>query len=76
MLLKAGIALNGVVGLALAVPIVALSASAPWRSKDASYNSWVSLGALTLSQWAKRAWRTTGIPSARPWDGETDNMAC
>ena len=43
MLLKAGFALNGLVGLALAVPIVRYLL-APWK-KDSSYNSWVSLGA-------------------------------
>ena len=44
LLLKAGIALNGLVGLALAVPVVRYLL-APWK-KDASYNSWVSLGPL------------------------------
>ena len=43
LLFKAGIALNGFVGLVLAVPILRYF-FAPWR-KDSSYNSWVSLGA-------------------------------
>jgi hypothetical protein len=42
LLLKAGVALNGLVGLALAVPIVRYLL-APVR-KDDSYKSWISLG--------------------------------
>ncbi len=44
LLLTAGAALNGLVGLALAVPVVRYLL-APVR-KDSDYKSWISLGML------------------------------
>jgi Rieske Fe-S protein len=74
MLLTAGVALNGLVGLALAVPIVRYLL-APWR-KDSSYDSWVSLGDLSLFPIGETRLANYKNPSANPWDGQTDNVAC
>jgi Rieske Fe-S protein len=74
MLLTAGVALNGLVGLALAVPIVRYLL-APWR-KDSSYDSWVSLGDLSLFPVGETRLANYKNPAANSWDGETDNVAC
>jgi Rieske Fe-S protein len=74
LLLQAGIALNGVIGLVLAVPIVRYFFS-PWR-KDASYDSWVSLGALDVFPVGQTRLAYYKNPSANPWDGQTDDVAC
>lgn len=74
LLFKAGIALNGLVGLALAVPIVRYL-FAPWK-KDASYKSWVSLGSMDAFPVGQTRLAHYKNPSADPWDGETDNVVC
>jgi len=74
LLFKAGIALNGLVGLALAVPIVRYLL-APWR-KASSYNSWVSIGVAAAFPVGETRLAFYKNPSTNPWDGETDNVAC
>ena len=74
MLLKAGITLNGLVGLALAVPIVRYL-FAPWR-RDASFNSWVSLGNVSDFPAGETRLAFYKNPYTRSWDGATDNVAC
>jgi Rieske Fe-S protein len=74
LLLTAGAALNGIVGLALAVPIVRYLL-APVR-KDSSYKSWISLGALNDFPIGETRLASYKTPFTRPWDGQTDNVAC
>jgi nitrite reductase/ring-hydroxylating ferredoxin subunit len=74
MLLKAGVALNGLVGLALAVPIVRYL-FAPWK-KDSSYDSWISLGEADAFPSGETRLAFYRNPFKRSWDGETDNVAC
>lgn len=74
LLLGAGAALNGLVGLALAVPIVRYL-FAPVR-KDSSYSSWVSLGNADEFPMGETRLTTYRNPFTRPWDGQTDNVAC
>jgi Rieske Fe-S protein len=74
LMLKAGIALNGFVGVVLAVPILRYF-FAPWK-KDASYDSWVSLGTLDVFPVGETRLAKYKNPSQNPWDGETDNVAC
>jgi len=74
LLFKAGIALNGLVGLALAVPIIRYLL-APWK-KASSYNSWVSIGAAAAFPVGETRLAFYKNPSTNPWDGETDNVAC
>ena len=74
LLFKAGITLNALVCAILAVPIVRYLL-APWK-KDSSYDSWVSLGSVDdfpISQTRLAYYKN---PSADPWDGQTDNVAC
>jgi nitrite reductase/ring-hydroxylating ferredoxin subunit len=74
MLLTAGIALNGLVGIALAVPVLRYLL-APWR-KDSSYNSWVSLGSANDFPTGETRLALYKNPFTRSWDGATDNVAC
>jgi nitrite reductase/ring-hydroxylating ferredoxin subunit len=74
LLLKAGIALNGLVGLALAAPVLRYLL-APWR-RDASYNSWVSLGTANDFPTGETRLAFYKNPYTRSWDGATDNVAC
>ena len=74
LLFKAAIALNGLVGVALAVPVLRYLL-APWK-KDSSFNSWVSLGAIDAFPVGQTRLATYRNPSSNPWDGQTDNVAC
>ena len=74
LLLQAGIALNGLIGVVLAVPVLRYLLS-PWR-KDQSYNSWVSLGAIDAFPIGETRLAYYKNPASHPWDGETDNVAC
>jgi Rieske Fe-S protein len=74
LLFKASIALNGIIGVVLAVPILRYF-FAPWR-KDASFNSWVSLGPSNAFPAGETRLAFYKNPSANSWDGETDNVAC
>jgi nitrite reductase/ring-hydroxylating ferredoxin subunit len=74
LLFKAAIGLNALIGAVLAVPVVRYLL-APWR-KDASYDSWVSLGSLDAFPAGETRLANYRNPSADPWDGETDNVAC
>jgi Rieske Fe-S protein len=74
LLLGAGAALNGLVGLALAVPIFRYLL-APVR-KDSAYKSWISLGPADNFPVGETRLASYKNPYTRPWDGETDNVAC
>jgi Rieske Fe-S protein len=74
LLLAAGAALNGLVGIGLAIPIVRYLL-APVR-KDSDYNSWVTLGPLEQFPVGETRLATYSTPWTRPWDGETDRVAC
>jgi quinol---cytochrome c reductase iron-sulfur subunit, bacillus type len=74
LLFKAGIALNGIVGLVLAVPVFRYLL-APWK-KDANYTSWVSLGPVDAFPIGETRLARYVNPSQNPWDGQTDNVAC
>jgi nitrite reductase/ring-hydroxylating ferredoxin subunit len=74
LLLKAGIALNGLVGVVLAVPVFRYLL-APWR-KDSSYDSWVSLGNVGDFPAGQTRLAYYKNPFTRSWDGATDNVAC
>lgn len=74
LLFKSAIALNGLVGIVLAVPVLRYL-FAPWR-KDASYDSWVSLGPADAFPAGHTRLASYKNPAMNPWDGETDNVAC
>ncbi len=73
-MMKAAIALNGLVGIALAIPIVRYLFG-PWRS-DASYKAWVTLGPANSFAAGETKLSFYKNPYTQPWDGQTDNVAC
>ena len=74
LLLKAGIALNGLVGLVLAVPVVRYLL-APVR-RDSAYKSWVPLGGVDSFPVGQTRLASYRNPWKESWDGQTDNVAC
>ena len=48
---------------------------APWR-KDASYDSWVSLGSTNAFPVGETRLASYKNPAMNSWDGQTDNVAC
>jgi nitrite reductase/ring-hydroxylating ferredoxin subunit len=74
VLLKASIALNGVVGLALAYPIIRYFCYPVKPGKD--FKSWVSLGLLDAFPVGETRLAYYKNPFARDWDGQTDDTAC
>jgi Rieske Fe-S protein len=74
LLFKGAVALNGLVGLVLAVPVLRYLL-APWR-KDSSFNSWTSLGPIDTFPAGETRLAYYRNPSQNPWDGQTDNVAC
>jgi Rieske Fe-S protein len=74
LLLKLGIAFNGLVGLALATPVIRYLLSPVKR--DAAYKSWIPLGPVRDFPLGETRLATFVNPSRRPWDGETAGVAC
>ena len=75
LLFKAGIALNGVVGLVLAVPVLALSSRAVEKRFELQLLdlAWSGIDTFPDGETRLAFYRN---PSQNPWDGETDNVAC
>lgn len=74
LLMKGAIALNGLVGVALAIPIVRYLLG-PVRP-DSDYKSWVSLGPADSFPVGETRLAFYKTPWAHSWDGQTDNVAC
>lgn len=74
LLLKAGIVLNGLVGIGLAIPIVRYL-FAPIRPIT-DYNSWVTLGHMEEFPSGQTRLVSYVNPWRRPWDGQTDDIPC
>jgi Rieske Fe-S protein len=74
MLLGMGALFNGLVGLAVAVPVVRYLLG-PVKRKGA-YNSWISLGSVDQFPAGETRLATYENPFNRPWDGETAKVAC
>src|SRR3979490_865262 len=76
MLVKVGIVLNGIVGAALAVPILRFLLSPVTREKKFGYESWLSLGGLEQFPAGQTRLATYRNPVVNSWDGETGDIAC
>lgn len=74
LLFKASITLNGLVGIALAVPVLRYI-FAPWK-KGSTYKSWVSLGSADSFPTGETRLAFYKNPYKDPWDGESDDTAC
>lgn len=76
MLMKLGLALNGAVGVVLAVPVVRYLLSPVMRDKPASEDPWLALGSLEQFPEGETRLATFRHPAAVPADGETANIPC
>jgi len=76
LLVKVGLLFNGVVGAALAVPIVRYLLSPATRGKDNGYQSWLSVGPLEQFPAGETRLATYRNPVVNPGDGQTANIAC
>jgi Rieske Fe-S protein len=74
VLLKIGILFNGIVGVAIATPVVGYVLS-PIKKKGA-YNSWISLGGLDQFPEGQTRLAEFESPSKHPQDGETSKTPC
>jgi Rieske Fe-S protein len=74
LLLKIGVLVNAVVGVAVAVPVVKYLLS-PAKPDDA-YKSWVSLGSVDAFPVGETRLAKFTNPVSQEWDGDTDRIAC
>lgn len=75
-LAKIGLFFNGMVGLALAVPIFRYLASPVAHERKGGYDSWLPLGPLDKFPAGETRLATYRNPMVNAWDGETADIAC
>src|SRR5215471_12440309 len=76
LLTKLAVLFNGVVAVALAVPIVQFLLFAITRGRGNAYLSWVSLGAVSDFPEGETRLATFRNPYVTPTDGKTADTAC
>jgi Rieske Fe-S protein len=76
LFMKMGILFNGLVGTALAVPIVQFLLSSITRGRANGYLSWVPLGAVSAFPEGETRLATFRNPYVTPTDGKTADTAC
>jgi Rieske Fe-S protein len=76
LFMKMGILFNGLVAMALAVPIVRFLLSSITRGRANAYLSWVPLGRVSEFPEGETRLATFQNPNAMPTDGKTVDTAC
>src|ERR1700760_568347 len=76
LLMKLGIFFNGLVALALTVPIVRYLLSSITRGRASAYLSWVPLGQVSEFPEGETRLATFRNPYVMPTDGKTVDTAC
>ena len=76
LLAKIGLFFNGILGAALAVPIVGYLLSPVTREKKPGYLSWLSLGRLEQFPAGQTRFASYRNPLVNPSDGKTADIAC
>ncbi len=76
LLMKIGLLFNGVIGVALAVPIARYLFSPVIRERKPGYESWLALGRLEQFPAGQTRLATYHNPVVNPWDGQTADIAC
>lgn len=76
LFMKLGILFNGLVGVALAVPIVGFVLSSITRARGNGYLAWVPLGRTTEFPEGETRLATFRNPLVMPTDGKTVDTAC
>jgi len=76
LLAKIGLLFNGMVGVALAVPVVRYLLSPATRAKGDADLAWISLGAIEQYPAGQTRLATFRNPIVNPGDGQTADTAC
>jgi len=76
MFMRLGMLFNGLVAMALAIPIVRFLLSSVIRGKGTGYLSWVSLGSVGQFPEGETRLATFKNPFVTPTDGKTVDTAC
>ena len=76
LLMKMGILFNGVVAIALAVPVVRFLLSSITRGRANAYLAWVALGLVSEFPEGETRLATFRNPNVAPTDGKTVDTAC
>jgi menaquinol-cytochrome c reductase iron-sulfur subunit len=76
LFVKLGLLFNGVVALALAVPILRYVLTPILGSRNTSYTDWLTLGSLDQYPAGQTRLATFRNPDVSPWDGKTADSAC
>jgi len=76
LFMKMGIFFNGLVAIALAVPIVRFLLSSITRGRASAYLSWVPLGCVSEFPEGETRLATFRNPYVMPTDGKTVDTAC
>jgi menaquinol-cytochrome c reductase iron-sulfur subunit len=76
LFMKAGLLLNGIVGVILAVPIVRYLLSPVAQERKGDYDAWVPLGNLQMFPPGQTRFATYRNPVVNPTDGDTADIAC
>jgi nitrite reductase/ring-hydroxylating ferredoxin subunit len=76
LLVKLGLFFNGIVAVALAVPILRYVLSPIVRSRKTSYTDWLALGSVDQYPAGQTRLATFRNPDVSPWDGKTADSAC
>src|SRR5260370_3073682 len=76
LLMKLGILFNGLVAIALAVPIVRFLLSSVTQGRASAYLSWVPLGRISEFPEGETRLATFRNPHVMPTDGKTVDTAC
>jgi nitrite reductase/ring-hydroxylating ferredoxin subunit len=76
LLTKIGLFFNGIIGAALAVPIVGYLLSPVTRERKPGYQSWLSLGSLEKFPAGQTRFASYRNPIVNPSDGKTADIAC
>jgi menaquinol-cytochrome c reductase iron-sulfur subunit len=74
--IQLGLLLNGIAGVALAVPILRYLFSPVARARKAGAGTWVSLGGVDKFPAGQTRFVTFRSPAVTPSDGDTANVAC
>lgn len=76
MLMKLGLLFNGVIALALAVPILRYLLAPILRTRKTSYTDWLTLGGVDQYPSGQTRLATFRNPNVSPWDGKTADSSC
>jgi nitrite reductase/ring-hydroxylating ferredoxin subunit len=76
MLMKLGLAFNGIVAALVAIPIISYVLSPILRSRKTSYTDWLTLGSIDQFPAGQTRLATFRNPGVAPWDGKTADSAC